>query len=435
MKKSIVYILIIFIFLPGFLSAQVRLYGMVNDSATQKPIPFCSFLVKGTTTGGITDDRGNFSVQVDHLPVALIFNSLGYTTKTVVVSNNELLKINLSPSGLSLNPVTITSEKVHTWHAEDAWTYVDFDFYDNYILSLVAIRGKKGNYLVLSDTLGEQVALLRVNNQADSLYTDCLGKIHLCAGDSIYQVYYDYEKLSLPYVSERKTFCAEMLPCRCETGPYYYFSFASHHHQQVDYYYINWYEKGQYNHFLTVADSAKITGFNQDYDLNYFLERRRLYQEYAEPVDSIVKHMDMYREQLPLSLTEQSWLSPVGSPLVMVKGNVYIVNTIDSTLNIYSGGGELRKKVPFDCLKIKGWQSNELYADALTGLLYGRVVGNNGSSIFVSIDPQTGKETGRVTIEKFAYITSPKILGGNIYFLWKDPYSEQPVKLRVMGVY
>lgn len=434
MKKSGFYIFLIWSLFPVFLAGQVQLYGIVEDSISHNPVPFCSFIVKGTSAGGMADDMGNFSLRVNQLPVTLVFNALGYNTKIVLVNSSGLQKISLSPSGLWLNPVTITAEKVITWHAKDAWTYVDFCFYDHYILSLVSIRGKNGNYLVLTDTLGTTITTLRVNKQADSLYTDCLGAVHYCAGDSIFQVYYDYEKLRLLYASGRNEFCKQMLPCRCETGPYYYFSFTNHHHQQVDYYYINWYEKGKYNHFLSVSDTAKIIGFNQDYDINYFLMRRRIYNEYAEPVDSIVKHMDEYREQLPLTGTEQTWLSPVKSPLAQVKENIYIVNSVDSTLCTYTGGGVLKRKVPFGCLKIKGWQTGELYADALTGMLYGRVVDANGISVLISIDPRTGNETGRVTVEEFSYITSPKILGGKAYFLWKDPYSEQPVKLRMVGL-
>jgi hypothetical protein len=322
---------------------------------------------------------------------------------------------------------------VITWHPDDAWAFIDFKLYNDFIISLVSVRGKNKEYLVLMDTLGETVSTLALNNHGDSLYTDCLGIIHLCSGDSIYQIHYDYEKLSLPYVSARVPFTNEMSPCRCQLGPYYYFSFLNYRGLKLDYYYINWYEKGEYHAFLSVHDSSKIVSFNENYDIRYFLDRRRNYGEYAEPLDSIVKHMDYYRSNLPLSQDELKWLSPVPSPMAHVGKQVYIVNMMDSTLLTYAGAGELQHKTNFACLETEGWKNHELFGDELSGALYGRVV-KKGTSAFVRIDPATGKEMTRVEVNGYAYITHPQVRGGHAYFLWKDPYSDQPAKLRVVGL-
>lgn len=106
---------------------------------------------------------------------------------------------------------------------------------------------------------------------------------------------------------------------------------------------------------------------------------------------------------------------------------------MDSTLLTYEGAGVQQLKTDFSCLKTEGWKCNELFADEMTGALYGRVV-KKGSSTFVRIDPQTGKEMGRVDVPGYAYITHPQVRGGNAYFLWKDPYSDQPAKLRVVSL-
>lgn len=415
--------------------AQIYLHVSISDSVTREALPFCTYLIKGTTKGGVADDKGFVTVNTDRLPVTLVFSMIGYRTKLVTVTNaDQPVRVLLSPSALLMKQVTIHAEPVQTWHPDDAWTFMDYEFYDDYILALVAMQGKKGHYLVLLDTLGNTVVSLRIKQHPDSLFTDCLGTVQLCCHDSFYQVYYDYEKLSLPYASSGDEFRATMLPCRCRLGPYYYFSFSSYHGQKLDYYYINWYEKGKYHPFYAIHDSARIAAFNEDYDIRYFLMRRRIYHEYNEPVDSLVRHMDQYRAQLTLSDREQQWLSPVASPLVTLGSVAWIVNPLDSTLCSYTGAGRCTDSTFFSCLRIPGWHSDELYADIPARALYGRITGKDGISVFVKIDPHSGKEIARTTVEKYPYLTHPRIRGGQLFFLWKDPYSEQPVKLRTMSL-
>lgn len=425
-------ILLLIAFLPLVIKAQVVLRGTVSDSATGERIAFCPFIVKGTTGGGITDDRGNFSITVDKLPATLVFTMTGYQTRQKTVTASEPLRILLRPSPFQMRAVTITADPVQTLHAEDAWNFIDFEFYDEYILSLVSMRGRKGQYLVLIDSLGKTVSSMRTDKKADSLQTDCIGNVHLFAADSEWQVFYDYKKLYLLYPNSREQYASTMNPCRCQLGRYYYFSFSSAHGQKLDYYYIDWFEQGKYQHFLSLRDSARIVSFNENYDIRYFLERRRLYQEYPEPVDSIVRHIDEYREHLPLSQMEQRWMSPIASPLAHSAAYVYIADPVDSLLLTFTGAGIPVDTAFFCCLRIPGWKPNELYCDPVTNELYGRVVGKDGFSSFVRIDPRTGTENARALVDSYPYISQPRVRGGQVYFLWKDPYSEQATKLRVM---
>lgn len=429
------FVLVLLLLLSLRLAGQNLVRGIVTDSVTKEAIPFCSFIVKGTQKGGITDENGQFSVLVSEYPATLVFSRIGYSTKQVTANaDGKNLQVRMSPTAFLMKPVTITTEKVITWHPDDAWAFMDFAFYDDYIVSLVAVQGKREKYLVLMDTLGITVAQLKIKYNADSLYTDCLGAVHLFAGDSCFQVYYDYNKLSLPYASAANEFRQSMLPCRCQLGPYYYFSYLTYQRQKLEYYWINWYEKGKYIHFLSIQDSVKINSFNENYDIRYFLAERRKSKGYEEPVDSIKKYIDFYRSQLALDPLESNWLSPVSEALVQTGSRVFIVNAIDSTLLTYAGPGELKDSVFFECMRMKGWQKDELYGDGITGAVYGRIVNAQGCSVFVRIDPATGKETGRVTVERFPFMVRPKIRGGCAYFLWKDPFSEQPVKLRIVSL-
>ena len=43
------------------LKAQYIVQGVVTDSLTREPLPYTSVYLKGTTEGGMTDDKGVFS--------------------------------------------------------------------------------------------------------------------------------------------------------------------------------------------------------------------------------------------------------------------------------------------------------------------------------------------------------------------------------------
>lgn len=45
------------------LKAQYIVQGVVTDSLTREPLPYTSVYLKGTTEGGMTDDKGVFHLK------------------------------------------------------------------------------------------------------------------------------------------------------------------------------------------------------------------------------------------------------------------------------------------------------------------------------------------------------------------------------------
>lgn len=59
--------------------------GLVKSTTTGEALPGVSVLVKGTTQGAITDGNGSFSLQVSDDPVTLVFTSIGYISREIIV--------------------------------------------------------------------------------------------------------------------------------------------------------------------------------------------------------------------------------------------------------------------------------------------------------------------------------------------------------------
>ncbi|GMQ23345.1 TonB-dependent receptor [Algoriphagus sp. oki45] len=79
--------------------------GKVVDE-TGAPLPGAAVLVKGTTTGTITDLDGNFSIDVASDAV-LVISYLGYSPQEIRVGNQAELMIRLEPESSQLNEIVV----------------------------------------------------------------------------------------------------------------------------------------------------------------------------------------------------------------------------------------------------------------------------------------------------------------------------------------
>jgi len=109
MKKIFIFFLLIFAAL-GSMSAQEpkSLSGMVVDS-NGDPLPGAGIVVKGTTTGFITDFEGNFTITGVDFPTTVIVSFIGYLDKEVVLTGSEKspFQIQLSDTDNVLDEIVV----------------------------------------------------------------------------------------------------------------------------------------------------------------------------------------------------------------------------------------------------------------------------------------------------------------------------------------
>ena len=78
--------------------------GRVVDSSNSQPVPGVTVLVKGTTTGTITDFDGNFAVKTSE-GAPLIFSFIGYTTQELPAAKG--MSVSLAPDNQELEDVVV----------------------------------------------------------------------------------------------------------------------------------------------------------------------------------------------------------------------------------------------------------------------------------------------------------------------------------------
>jgi outer membrane receptor protein involved in Fe transport len=87
--------------------------GTVKNSNTAEVLSAVSVTVKGTTNGTFTDDKGGFKINVAKTPVTLIFSSVGYSDKEVVISSiTPKLDVSLTPSFVLGSEVVVAASRV-----------------------------------------------------------------------------------------------------------------------------------------------------------------------------------------------------------------------------------------------------------------------------------------------------------------------------------
>jgi TonB-dependent starch-binding outer membrane protein SusC len=82
--------------------------GTVTAADDNSALPGVNVVVKGTSTGTITDPNGGFSLTVPGDNATLVFSFIGYTTEEVAVGSRSSIDIKLAPDIQSLQEVVVT---------------------------------------------------------------------------------------------------------------------------------------------------------------------------------------------------------------------------------------------------------------------------------------------------------------------------------------
>jgi TonB-dependent starch-binding outer membrane protein SusC len=111
MKKQSTFLKILFLFLVWALSVNanaqdVKITGKVTDAIDGSSLPGVSIVVKGTTSGTITDIDGKFSLSVN-TGATLEFSFIGYVKQEVVIGTQRTLTIALKSSATGLSEVVV----------------------------------------------------------------------------------------------------------------------------------------------------------------------------------------------------------------------------------------------------------------------------------------------------------------------------------------
>ncbi len=81
--------------------------GTVVDGDANTPLPGVNILVKGTSTGTVTDIDGKYRLSVPDTASTLVFSSIGYVTQEINIGESSTIDVTLSTDIQSLSEVVV----------------------------------------------------------------------------------------------------------------------------------------------------------------------------------------------------------------------------------------------------------------------------------------------------------------------------------------
>jgi TonB-linked SusC/RagA family outer membrane protein len=107
MRKVLLMFLCILYF-ASYSNAQTSITGRVTDADSGDPLVGANMLVKGTTTGSITDFDGNYTLLVDQSDAIIVFKFIGYKQKEVeLVEGQSVYDVQLEVEASDIDEVIV----------------------------------------------------------------------------------------------------------------------------------------------------------------------------------------------------------------------------------------------------------------------------------------------------------------------------------------
>ncbi len=109
-QRYITPLLLLLLLLPVSVSAQIK--GVITDSLTHEPLMYITVQYEGKGVGGISNVKGEYSVETHKGWDELTFSAIGYNTKRVQFTpDTKVLNVELSPVDVQLSEVVVKPQR------------------------------------------------------------------------------------------------------------------------------------------------------------------------------------------------------------------------------------------------------------------------------------------------------------------------------------
>ncbi|MDH3710677.1 MAG: von Willebrand factor type A domain-containing protein [Cyclobacteriaceae bacterium] len=92
-------------------SNSITISGTVYSQEDNYALPGVNVLIKGTTTGAVTDINGKYSLTVPSEGVTLIFSTIGYVKKEIKVGKKRIIDVRLATDVAKLSEIVLSDEE------------------------------------------------------------------------------------------------------------------------------------------------------------------------------------------------------------------------------------------------------------------------------------------------------------------------------------
>lgn len=101
--------------------------GIITDGSSGSPVAGATILVRGTTTGTLSQDDGSFSISVPNDNATLVFSFIGFLTQEISVDGRSNINCSLQVADVELDDVVITALGVERQTKALAYSVTEID--------------------------------------------------------------------------------------------------------------------------------------------------------------------------------------------------------------------------------------------------------------------------------------------------------------------
>ncbi|MCC5930258.1 MAG: SusC/RagA family TonB-linked outer membrane protein [Cyclobacteriaceae bacterium] len=99
----------LFAFNPEVWSQERTITGMVSAEQDRSPVPGVNVILKGSTTGTVTDIDGKYSLSVPQTGGVLVFSFIGLATEEVAIGNQTVINMVMTADIRQLTEIVVTA--------------------------------------------------------------------------------------------------------------------------------------------------------------------------------------------------------------------------------------------------------------------------------------------------------------------------------------
>jgi hypothetical protein len=245
-----------------------------------------------------------------------------------------------------------------------------------------------------------------------------MGNVHLLTADSAYQIYYDYQKIQLLYSLSKWDFMATMHQCRAEFNNQILINKMQYRGLESLYFAVG---ENENRLFYSIADSAKRSYLEREYDLKYFLQlRNQGIEEFMVSVKTLRENLDLYRQTIGVDWMDRQILAPVFAPLYKISDTIYIFDYTNSEVVKFDDDLNVTEKIPISFHNGKKW-TKQIIVDDTWQDVYTCYV-RDGITHLTQLNKNKFKPEKVSEVNGLIYIDKIKIRDGHAYFLHKDQF-------------
>lgn len=382
---------------------------------------------------GVSNSEGVAHVAT-HIGESLILSHVSFQNKGVTIRKDNLMEgldgrysiiIEMRHRINALQEVTVIDNVPQlAYENEDVWI---MDYKVTFDGICVLAGNSLGTSLMYLDYDQDTMAQKTVSSKYQELFYDAFRNIHIISADSVYQVFFDSNRLSLLYGNTKEVFYQKLKPLVVSTPLFIVMEERAVYNQQVYYLIIN--KKTREKQVL-----RRISGKTFEMASNWELDDYRLRLINDIDYDNKSEQERIRNEErldFLLDVQKRLMLQPIYCPIFDLGTKLIVFDFENDFLVTYNQDGKYESQIPIDFhlrdsyfssgLNQKSW-NKKIIRDEATGQFYAEFI-TDGIVTLKEIDLNNGKVKREIRLSDHSFPQNIQVYDGYAYYLYLDKRS------------